>query len=188
MDLILGSLLVTTILVYTRVVLPWNEKRTDLVELNDTLIQKFPTINTSLPVTLIEQIGHVYYWLHILYWKTVDTDVTMVAWMILLFTRTVMIYVCPLKAPYNAIPLYDVIQRLLLVDIEPFMNDLFFSGHVSACVMRGLTMTENSWVFYYSAFIIGVLMMFSKIHYTIDMLVAPYVAYGSYHMARFLLR
>jgi len=95
-----------------------------------------------------------------------------------------MIFLCPLKVLPHAAPLHDPVQRLALVNIQPFVHDLFFSGHVSACVTMGLTASVHPEYFFASAAAITVLMFFSKVHYTIDLMVAPYVAWGSYCMAQ----
>lgn len=167
----------TTFYIYTHVFLPWNERRTDLVRLHDPLLECLPVYNTWLPVTVAEQLAHVYY-IYLGITGTFDQHVAVWAWITMIWLRCALMFVCPLKAPRGAQPLYDFTQKWLVVD-QPFENDLFFSGHVSACCIMALT-SHNPVFFYTCAFII-VCMLFSKVHYTIDLAIAPMAAYCSYH-------
>jgi len=177
------SVILTTFLFYTRVFLPWNERRHDLVRINDPLLACLPVYNTWLPVTLAEQMAHVYY-IYLIITGAFDRHVAVWSWTIMIWMRCALMFVCPLKAPRNAQPLYDFTQKWLVVD-EPFENDLFFSGHVSACCIMALTSGQNE--FFITCLFIVICMLFSKVHYTIDLAIAPMAAYCSHHMSIALL-
>jgi hypothetical protein len=167
--------------------LPWQEKRQDLVVLPDRVLNVFPCCNTCVLVNVTEHAEHIFYAYQAFVQQTVPAKQALLGWMLLCWTRALMLYVCPFRVRADARFLNDFLLRFVLGDIPPFENDLFFSGHVSGSVMMGLTSTVNRTYYFWSALAIAVCMLFSKVHYTVDLLVAPYVAFGSYHLAGYLL-
>lgn len=176
----LPLLTVTTFFVYTQVFLKWNEQRPTLVQLDDKFLKLFPTYNTWFPVTTLQQISHLYY-IYLCVQGYVPITETLWSWNYLIWLRCFCMFLCPLKAPKNTQPLYDFTQSWVTRKSQPFMNDLMFSGHLSACCIMGLTSQQP--IFYYFAAIIGFLMLFSKTHYTIDLVIAPMASYCVYNLS-----
>jgi membrane-associated phospholipid phosphatase len=64
----------------------------------------------------------------------------------------------------------------------------FFSGHTGLPFLLGLIMwDEKIWRYVYMAMalVFGVAVLFAHVHYTIDVLAAPYMAYGIYKMSQY---
>ena len=183
-DFLLFLVSVGTFVGYTRHVMPWNEHRPDLVMLADPLIHRFPVYNTWVPVNAIQHVCHAKFLIDLLWWQTEDFRLFALTLITLVWFRSLMIWACPLRAPPNAQTLYDISHVVFMRNIKTFENDLFLSGHVSTCFAIGMVSSTHSEMYFIACVLIAGLMMFSKVHYTIDLMVAPFVAFGSYYMAR----
>ena len=87
-------------------------------------------------------------------------------------------YSVTLEPPAGMILLADPISSVLYPD-NGFAKDLFFSGHVSTMVI--LVLLENNRIAKIlkitGAAIVGVFLAWQHVHYTIDLLAAPFVTY-----------
>lgn len=103
------------------------------------------------------------------------------AYTLLILVRTFSIYMVPLEPPGSMIVLDDPIANSILGGGGLIITkDLFFSGHVSALVLLGLV-SQNKFMKVANlifAFFVGVLIVWQHVHYTIDVVVAPFVAYA----------
>ena len=103
------------------------------------------------------------------------------AYTLLILVRTFAIYMVPLEPPSNMIVLDDPIANSILGGGGLIITkDLFFSGHVSALVLLGLVsqnkfMSVANLIF---ASIVGILIVWQHVHYTIDVVAAPFAAYA----------
>ena len=64
----------------------------------------------------------------------------------------------------------------------------FFSGHTGLPFLMGLIFwNEKLWRYIYitMAIVFGVAVLFAHVHYTIDVLAAPYMSYGIYKMSQY---
>ena len=52
---------ISTFVFYTQYFLPWQERRKDLVQLNDRILNRFPVFNTYIPVNLLSYASYVAY-------------------------------------------------------------------------------------------------------------------------------
>jgi membrane-associated phospholipid phosphatase len=68
-------------------------------------------------------------------------------------------------------------------------RDLFFSGHTSTMFMLFLLAYKPLFkkLFLIGVILVGASVILQHAHYTIDVLVAPFVAYASYRIAGFLV-
>jgi len=180
---------VLTLITYARYFLPWQEKRSCLVRLYDGVHECLPVINTTSIINLLVYFSYAHYLWYMLYWQTVNLSLFGLHFTFLIYNRILMLSLCPLLVPEKAQSLTDVTQKLILGDIPFFENDLFFSGHVSCGVMLGLTVgnVSGAYVHYGLTLLQAICMLFSKVHYTIDILVAPYVSYGCFVLAQMAL-
>jgi hypothetical protein len=65
----------------------------------------------------------------------------------------------------------------------------FFSGHTGLPLLMGLIFWKNKfWRYFYIAIagIFGIAVLFAHVHYTIDVLAAPYMTYSIYKLSQFL--
>ncbi|HPH87080.1 MAG TPA: phosphatase PAP2-related protein [Chitinophagales bacterium] len=101
------------------------------------------------------------------------------AYAILLFFRTLFIYILPLEAPRGMIFLQDPITAFFLNSVNVVTKDLFFSGHISAMCLF-LYFTDNKvWKTYLmiATPMLALLILWQHVHYTIDVVAAPFFAF-----------
>jgi hypothetical protein len=109
----------------------------------------------------------------------------------MIWVRALMMLVCPLKLHSQGIVLSNLDQYIFLQAKEPLKHDLMFSGHMSSLCSMGFVLlhAENPLflLLFFCAFVVMILMMFSKMHYTIDFLVAIPTTFMCYRLACNLL-
>lgn len=171
------------------VFLPWNETRWDLRRLSDVVHDRLPVANLNGLVHLSMGSCVLYYaWQMCWYFDRGDVEHLLLGLTLLFGTRTVMMALCPLRAPLEIRQLHDPVwDRLSQGRAGTFANDLFFSGHVSTLVLLGLTSKHGAWWFWANALLTVWCMLLGRVHYTVDMLVAPYIAFGTHHVTAWLL-
>lgn len=95
------------------------------------------------------------------------------------FMRMTSLYLFTLEAPEGTIPLSDPFLTVFAYGKEVYVKDLFFSGHVSTlCILflveEGKIMRG---VIALSTVLVSVFLAWQRVHYTLDMLAAPLVAW-----------
>jgi PAP2 superfamily C-terminal len=113
--------------------------------------------------------------------------VTIRAYTLLVLVRIAVMYTIPLEPPAGMITLVDPIYSLGPGAI--ITRDLFFSGHTATMFLLFLT-ARRPWVrniFLACTFAMGVLVLWQHCHYTVDVLAAPFFAYGCYRGARYVI-
>jgi len=135
------------------------EKR-DGVQLYDWLLNMIPSHNVSLPVFLF-------------IWGA---------------TLLASIWLVPLDAPANLIPLVDPLTNFFYGK-QYVTKDLFFSGHTSSVfiIFLGLEKRNDKIFTLFSVICIAVLLLVQHVHYSIDILAAPLAAYLCYRLARMIV-
>jgi hypothetical protein len=96
--------------------------------------------------------------------------------------RAAFIYLVPLKPPINMIFLIDPFTQFFLGSDNLVLNDLFYSGHIaSLCIF--IFCCSNKPLQYFMAVcttIIAFMLMWQHVHYTADVVAAPFFAYACY--------
>jgi hypothetical protein len=111
--------------------------------------------------------------------------VALQAYTLLITFRMGMMYCVPLEPPPGTIELVDPVV-LALGDGSSLTKDLFFSGHTSTtflfalCVRSGLVRL----LCFGASATVAVMVLLQHTHYTVDVLVAPFVAFTSQQLAR----
>ncbi len=70
-----------------------------------------------------------------------------------------------------------------------FDTGLFFSGHTCMPIIAALALWDRPVLRYTAlaiAFIFGVSVLLAHVHYSIDVLAAPFMAYGIFHLSKYL--
>jgi len=170
--------LFVSIFFYTKV-LTFNENRNDLVEISDIILKNIPTIDTS---TIISALSVVH--VAILVVNLVGSKERMLLyiyiWHLNIITRCAFILVCPFKVFSDHKIMKDKIIDAFIANNsnakKPFVNDLMYSGHVSAWISCYFVCDESYFTYItFFTIVLSVAMMLCKAHYTIDILVAPFV-------------
>jgi membrane-associated phospholipid phosphatase len=101
--------------------------------------------------------------------------------------RICMMYSIPLDPPPEMISLTDPFVELFGTG-STLDRDLFFSGHTSTMFMLFLLAYKPVYkkVYLAGVVLVGASVILQHAHYTIDVLVAPFVAYASYRIAGFI--
>lgn len=102
--------------------------------------------------------------------------------------RLITIYFLPLNAPIHIIPLKDPFVEIFSGGGETLLRDLFFSGHTATMFLLALTAKHKTlrWIFVFTTFLVAACVLIQHVHYTIDVLTAPFFAYTSYRISRLI--
>ena len=73
-----------------------------------------------------------------------------------------------------------------VIDDMIFRNDLFFSGHTAFPFLAFLIFRDSwiRWVFLAGSLVQGTTVLLMHVHYSIDVVAAFFIAYGSYSICR----
>ncbi|MDO9183451.1 MAG: phosphatase PAP2-related protein [Bacteriovorax sp.] len=110
------------------------------------------------------------------------------AYTLMVLIRILMMYVLPLSPPPGMILLQDPFVEFFGKG-KTLVNDLFFSGHTATMFLLFLTVPERIKKHFFMIFIAvasGVLLQ--KVHYTVDVLVAPFISFASYRIVKYFRR
>lgn len=104
------------------------------------------------------------------------------AYIVMIVVRMGMMYVVPFDPPETMIPLVDPLAELSAGGV--LSRDLFFSGHTSTMFLLVLSARQPviRGIFILCTALIAVLVLAQHVHYTVDVLVAPFVAYAAFRL------
>lgn len=100
--------------------------------------------------------------------------------------RMMMMWALPLDPPVTMIPLIDPVVSAVTSGGAPLTRDLFYSGHVGTLVVLSMVVPQR-WARRALAILttlVGIAVILQHVHYTVDVLVAPFVATIAARMTR----
>lgn len=102
-------------------------------------------------------------------------------YIVMVVFRIIAMYLVPLEPPEGIIPLRDPLVEIFGTG-QLLNKDLFFSGHTATMFIFFLTSEHRILriLFLSAAAFIAVLVIIQHVHYTIDVLAAPFFTYCSY--------
>ena len=166
----------------------WQERQG--IQINDVVLNQLPPHDFSLAIFILE-----YSTLLLVFCITVQHPdrfvkaLQMVA--LITFARTMCIYFFPLEPPREMVRLEDPFASFFLHTHDTFVTkDLFFSGHISTLTLLML-ISSNKYVKGWTliaTIIVGSLILCMHVHYTLDVIFAPVVAFISYKVVLFIHR
>lgn len=177
--LLAGALLVPVLWYYSSKFLPRMDKRAENVRLEDPVLKHLPIVNTSNLVNGVTWGAISLFTYEALKLGLVHTPL---AYLLFVLTRMLCMWSCPLLAPLGIIPLADPFQNGLAGTLT---NDLFFSGHLGTIAMFFFLGTWKV-TYFCAGSAVSVLMLLSRVHYTVDLIVAPMAAYCAVSLAQYL--
>jgi hypothetical protein len=146
--------------------------------LDDPLLKLFKPIDWSALIFLILYLSVA----HLVFSSIRNPNMLLVAlttYFIIAPIRMLTMYLFTLEPPKEMILLIDPVIAFLVYPDSGFAKDLFFSGHVSA--MTAMALVEGNriarMIKFIAACLVGLLLAWQQVHYTIDLLVAPLVTY-----------
>jgi len=95
------------------------------------------------------------------------------------FMRLASLYLFTLEAPEGTIPLSDPFLAVFAYGKEVYVKDLFFSGHISTLCILYLVEQRKlvKGIMLISAVLVSIFLAWQRVHYTLDMLAAPLIAW-----------
>lgn len=102
---------------------------------------------------------------------------------LLVVFRLIVMYVTPLDAPEKILSLNDPVAQFLGSG-QVLTKDLFFSGHTASLFLLFL-IADNKFLkvlLLSSTLVIGIAVILQHVHYTVDVLTAPFFAYTAYRI------
>ncbi len=160
------------------------------VQINDVLLNQLPPHDFSLEIFLVE-----YFTILMIVIITVQhperfvTGLQMFALLVLF--RTMCIYFSPLEPPKDMIRLDDPFAAFFLHSKDTFVTkDLFFSGHISALSLLMLVCVNKyvkAWALV-ATIVVGALILWQHVHYSLDVVFAPFAAFICYKVILFIHR
>ena len=143
----------------------------------DPLLPLLPALDVSVPLFLV-MYAVVAVALAALWRHPQRMLRTAMAYVLLLLLRMVSMSLYTLEAPPGYIPLEDPISTLFYPDRQPFHKDLFFSGHVATVVLLGLALPGRRLrlVMHLVAAMVALAVMVQRVHWTVDVIAAPFFA------------
>ena len=158
------------------------------VVVNDIILNYLPPLDFSLPIFLLEYTSLLLVFTFLL---TVPERLVkgLQAYALVLFFRTVAIYLVVLEPPKDMILLYDPVANLFLHSNDVFVTkDLFFSGHVSGLALF-FFVAPNRYVKMYvgmAMVLVSIFIVWQHVHYTLDVVFAPIATYAAYRLVYWL--
>ena len=164
-------------------VLPWVERRTEVVPLADPVLAALaPRDFTWLIFSLIY--AGLVVGLGRLLARPRELVTGVQAYIVLLLLRMVAMYLTPLAAPAGMLPLRDPFAEFF-TSTSLLTKDLFFSGHTSTMFLLflGVPGRQAKWLFLFCTVTVGGAVLWQHVHYAVDVLAAPPFAYLAFRLA-----
>jgi hypothetical protein len=182
--LIFAVIAIIIIAFITHYFFDYNEGRKGGVVMNDWVLQELPADNVSIPITLFMS-SVVLLFLFRTIVNPVMFITALIAYTLLLAFRIITIAITHFQTPPELIELHDPISDLVYGS-KFITKDLFFSGHVATIFLVYLCLYKKTDKYYllFAAFSIGLLVLIQHVHYTIDVLCAPFFALGSVWLSK----
>lgn len=175
---------VGTLSFFTRF-LDWVEQRSGVV-LNDPILSMiepkdftwltFSLIYTAVLIAVLH-LGN----------KPKDFLLAIQSYTLLVIVRAAMMFLVPLEPPEGLIVLRDPFVQFVGSGAAP-TKDLFFSGHTSTMFLLSLVIKHRAFKNMYLLFtlLVATCVIWQHVHYVIDVVVAPFAAYGCHRSARYV--
>ncbi len=165
--------------------LVYNENRPDGYIINDWVLNILDPVDVSTPLFAITWIC-IIGCLPVALRTPKRAMIVFVSILVIGVLRCISLYLVPLVPPEGIIPLRDTFLEGSFYENKVLVKDLFFSGHTANLALLTF-LVDIKWLKYIlgiCTFIVAYLLLKQHVHYTIDIVVAPFAAYFSYHMAK----
>ncbi len=179
--LALGTLKLTSLF------LAFNESRISGVQLNDIVLQYLPASDVSTPLFAITWVC-ILTCLPIALRTPKKSMVVFISILLMANARSLTLYLIPLQPPIDIIPLRDTFLEGSFYDNKVMVRDLFFSGHTANLAII-FFLVDIKWmkiIVGICTFIVAFLLLKQHVHYTIDVVAAPFFAFAAYRIANLL--
>jgi PAP2 superfamily protein len=107
------------------------------------------------------------------------------SYILLCLTRVLTITLVPLEPPKDLHPIVDAMANAFYGP-HFITRDLFFSGHTATVFLMGLCLKKkyDKMIAFIATSFVGILLLIQHVHYTIDVIVAPFVTWFIFLQAK----
>jgi len=148
------------------------------VQLNDPVLNFLPSKDWSIEIfVLLYSVTFISLLLNV---KKPNTILLMFQmYTVVNFMRMTTLYLFTLEAPVGTIPLSDPFLAVFAYGKEVYVKDLFFSGHISTLCILFLVEQRKivKGVIVMVTILVAILLAWQRVHYTLDILAAPLIAW-----------
>lgn len=157
----------------------------DGVVLNDPLFNYFNAIDVNSFIFILIYSSIIGGFIHLLNYPKFLV-IGLQSYILLILFRTVSMFLVPLNPPIGTIDLQDPLVFIIGTGTK-ITKDLFFSGHTSTLFLIFLCARNKRLkiLFLILTIAVAVLIILQKVHYTIDVLVAPFYSYAAYKIVSY---
>lgn len=157
------------------------------VQFRDPFLSLFSAVDLTWPIFSVIY-GAILLGLFILLYYPGRLVLLFEAYAVMVIFRILMMYLTPLNTPEGMIYLEDPFVSLFVTG-KTLTRDLFFSGHTATMFLLLLFVPKKYKIYFFLFTVLvasGVLLQ--KVHYTVDVVVAPFVSFTAYFfITRFFL-
>lgn len=185
--LLVGILVMGLIVFYLQDFFYFIQSRNGLL-MNDWLLARLPAHDVSTYIFLI-----LYPVSGLIFWRIrKNTTLCITAlwgYIFMCLGRMLMISLIPLDAPKELIHLADPFS-VIFYGTNLITKDLFFSGHTATLFLVGLCL-ENKYekaIVFFATAVLALLLLIQHVHYTADVVAAPFFSYLFWYMGRAIAR
>jgi hypothetical protein len=151
-------------------------------EFNDPLLNLYPAVNVTwltfglIYLGLIIAVG-------LLAFHPRELIIALQSYTLIASFRLITIFFLPLNAPSGIIPLKDPFIEFF-GNGNTLLRDLFFSGHTATMFLFFLTSPSRKLkvIFLICTVLIAICVLAQHVHYSIDVIVAPFISYTCYRI------
>lgn len=156
------------------------------VVIQDPILAFFPAVDISW-FTFTVMYGTVLFVIMSLFKTPMQLAFAVQTYIVMLWIRVLAMYSIPLEAPATILPLIDPMVSEFGVG-KLMTKDLFFSGHTATIFLMYLASQKKIYktIFLVATIIIAIAVLIQHVHYSVDVIAAPFFAYTCYR-AVFLL-
>lgn len=152
------------------------------VQLNDPFQYFYQAKNLTWPIFIMIY-GAILSAIAILVFYPAQLVLLFEAYALMVLIRLIMMYFVPLEPPLGMILLKDPLVEFFGGG-KTLTKDLFFSGHTASLVLLALAAPKKvKWLFFSLAWLVALSVLVQKVHYTIDVLVAPFISFFAYDLS-----
>ena len=181
---IFGVSALIIMVIFTYYFFGYIENRTGGVVMNDWVLRMLPAEDVSIPIVVFELSAIILFLVRSISNPTMAITF-LIAYLFVLISRNITIDITGLRAPIGLIALKDPIAGIIYS--SKFIDrDLFYSGHVSLLSLFYLCSfkkTDKSYLLF-ALISVGILLLIQHVHYTIDVVCAPFFAYSCYWLSK----
>jgi hypothetical protein len=185
--LLLGLFVMSLIVFYLQDFFVFVQGRNGML-INDMVLNALPAHDVSLYIFLI-----LYPASGLFFWRMKkNTNLCITAlwgYIFLCLVRMLTISLVPLEAPARLVHMSDPFS-IIFYGSNMITRDLFFSGHTATLFLVGLCLEDKreKIIIFCATAILGLLLLIQHVHYTADVLAAPFFSYLFWYLGKTIAR